>query len=347
MVRPLFMRPVYQSAVFREADLISVTDLRKVYRQGNREVVALDGVTMDVPQGSIHGIIGHSGAGKSTLVRCLTLLDRPTSGSVALNGKDLTNVSDKELLTARRRIGMVFQHANLFDSRTTEENVAFPLELTGQSKEERAKKVQDLLRLTGLTDFAKAYPSQLSGGQRQRVGIARALAADPDVLLCDEPTSALDPRTTEEILDLIRSLRDRLNITVLVITHEMHVVKRICDSVSLLEGGKIVESGALSEVVSAGGRLSEAVLPLPGNAASIAEGPILELLYSGDQAYSPVISAITKTFGIDVNVLAGSIEELGTNKFAHLRLQLDPSTDVDAVLQFLTDRGISATVKGA
>ncbi|APF41598.1 methionine ABC transporter ATP-binding protein [Neomicrococcus aestuarii] len=327
--------------------MISVTDLRKVYRQGNREVVALDGVTMDVPQGSIHGIIGHSGAGKSTLVRCLTLLDRPTSGSVALNGKDLTNVSDKELLTARRRIGMVFQHANLFDSRTTEENVAFPLELTGQSKEERAKKVQDLLRLTGLTDFAKAYPSQLSGGQRQRVGIARALAADPDVLLCDEPTSALDPRTTEEILDLIRSLRDRLNITVLVITHEMHVVKRICDSVSLLEGGKIVESGALSEVVSAGGRLSEAVLPLPGNAASIAEGPILELLYSGDQAYSPVISAITKTFGIDVNVLAGSIEELGTNKFAHLRLQLDPSTDVDAVLQFLTDRGISATVKGA
>ncbi|WP_183666084.1 methionine ABC transporter ATP-binding protein [Neomicrococcus aestuarii] len=326
--------------------MISVTDLRKVYRQGNREVVALDGVTMDVPQGSIHGIIGHSGAGKSTLVRCLTLLDRPTSGSVALNGKDLTNVSDKELLTARRRIGMVFQHANLFDSRTTEENVAFPLELTGQSKEERAKKVQDLLRLTGLTDFAKAYPSQLSGGQRQRVGIARALAADPDVLLCDEPTSALDPRTTEEILDLIRSLRDRLNITVLVITHEMHVVKRICDSVSLLEGGKIVESGALSEVVSAGGRLSEAVLPLPGNAATIAEGPILELLYSGDQAYSPVISAITKTFGIDVNVLAGSIEELGTNKFAHLRLQLDPSTDVDAVLQFLTDRGISATVKG-
>ncbi|WP_271394654.1 methionine ABC transporter ATP-binding protein [Neomicrococcus lactis] len=327
--------------------MISITDLRKVYRQGSRDVVALDGVSLDVPQGNIHGIIGHSGAGKSTLVRCLTLLDRPTSGTVAINGKDLTNVSDKDLLTARRRIGMVFQHANLMDSRTTEENVTFPLELTGTPKDVREKKVQDLLRLTGLADFAKAYPSQLSGGQRQRVGIARALAADPDVLLCDEPTSALDPRTTEEILDLIRSLRDRLNITVLIITHEMHVVKRICDSVSLLEGGKIVESGNLSEVVAASGRLSEAVLPLPGAATSIADGPIVELLYSGDQAYTPVISAITRTFDIDVNVLAGSIEELGSSRFAHLRLQLDPSADVDAVVQFLSDRGIKATVKGA
>lgn len=325
--------------------MISVNDLRKVYLQGNREVVALDGVSLDVPQGSIHGIIGHSGAGKSTLVRCLTLLDRPTSGSVAINGKDLTNVSDKELLTARRRIGMVFQHANLLDSRTTEENVAFPLELTGTPKDVRQKKVEELLRLTGLTSFAKAYPSQLSGGQRQRVGIARALAVDPDVLLCDEPTSALDPRTTDEILDLIRDLRDRLNITVLVITHEMHVVKRICDSVSLLEAGKIVESGKLAEVVSTSERLSGAIMPLPGDAATITEGPILELLYSGDQAYSPVISSITRTFDLDVNVLAGSIEELGSSKFAHLRLRLDPSADVDAVVQFLNDRGIKATVK--
>lgn len=326
--------------------MISVKDLRKVYLQGNREVVALDGVSLEVPQGSIHGIIGHSGAGKSTLVRCLTMLDRPTSGSVAINGKDLTNVSDKELLTARRRVGMVFQHANLLDSRTTEDNIAFPLELTGTPKDVRDKKVEELLRLTGLTKFAKAYPSQLSGGQRQRVGIARALAVDPDVLLCDEPTSALDPRTTDEILDLIRDLRDRLNITVLVITHEMHVVKRICDSVSLLESGKIVESGKLSEVVASSERLSAAILPLPGDAATTADGPILELLYSGDQAYSPVISAITRTFDLDVNVLAGSIEELGNSKFAHLRLQLDRSADVDAVVQFLNDRGIKATVKG-
>ena len=216
--------------------MITVTDLTKVYHQGRREVRALDGVSLTVPEGSIHGIIGHSGAGKSTLVRCLTLLDRPTSGRVEINGVDLTAARDAALRTARRRIGLVFQQANLFDSRTIADNVGYPLELIGVDKATRAAKVAELLGLVGLADAGQAYPAQLSGGMRQRVGIARALATDPDVLLFDEPTSALDPKTTDEILDLIMQVRGRGGLAVLVITHEMHVVKRICDSVSLLSG---------------------------------------------------------------------------------------------------------------
>ncbi|WP_431709706.1 methionine ABC transporter ATP-binding protein [Glutamicibacter uratoxydans] len=328
--------------------MITIKDLRKVYRQGSDTVVALDGVSLEVPTGKIHGIVGHSGAGKSTLVRCLTLLDRPTSGSVNVNGQDLTNVSDSKLRDARRRIGMVFQHANLFDSRTTAQNVAYPLELTGVSKSEISRKVSELLELVGLAKFANAYPSQLSGGQRQRVGIARALATDPDVLLCDEPTSALDPQTTDEILELVKKLRDRLNITVLIITHEMHVVKQACDSVSLLEAGRIVEHGELAEVINTpGSRLAATLLPLPGDTPTgETQGPILDLLYSGEQASEPVISMITRTFDIDVNVLAGSVEQLGEHQFAHLRIQLPLGTDVARVREHLLANGVAVTEKG-
>ena len=328
--------------------MITVSDLRKVYRQGSNDVVALGGVSLEVPTGKIHGIVGHSGAGKSTLVRCLTLLDQPTSGTVSVNGKELTNVSADELRDARRRIGMVFQHANLFDSRTTEQNVGYPLELTGTPKKEIAAKVAELLELVGLAKFAKAYPSQLSGGQRQRVGIARALATDPDVLLCDEPTSALDPKTTDEILELVKKLRERLNITVLIITHEMHVVKQACDSVSLLEGGFIVEHGDIASVITnAEGRLAHTLLPLPGDAPrSAGAGTILDLLYTGDQATEPVISAVSRTFNIDVNVLAGSVEQLSDQQYAHLRIQLPVDADVEAITNYLKSNGIAVTVKG-
>lgn len=248
----------------KESPVIAVKDLKKVYHQANREIRALDGVTIEVPNDSVHGVIGQSGAGKSTLVRCLALLDRPTSGTVEINGVDLAHVRSGELRRARRRLGVVFQHANLFDSRTIASNVAYPLELAGVGRSERSAKVTELLGLVGLGEAANAHPAQLSGGQRQRVGIARALATDPDVLLCDEPTSALDPRTTDEILDLIADIKVRLGLAVLVITHEMHVVKRICDSVSLLEAGLVVESGPLAEVVGRlGGRLGEMLLQLP------------------------------------------------------------------------------------
>src|SRR5690625_59393 len=230
--------------------MISVRELTKVYRQPTRDVVALDNINLDIDDGEIHGIIGRSGAGKSTLVRCLTLLDRPTKGEVIVGNQNLTAVSDKELRNARRRIGMVFQHANLLSSRTVADNISLPLEIVNTKATERRQKALELIELVGLTGLEDTYPAQLSGGQRQRVGIARALAADPDVLLCDEPTSALDPGTTDEILGLIRSVADRLNLTVVVITHEMSVVKTLCDSVSLLEAGAIVESGKLSTVAA-------------------------------------------------------------------------------------------------
>jgi D-methionine transport system ATP-binding protein len=326
--------------------MITVTDLRKVYQQGKKEVVALDGVTLSVPKGSIHGIIGHSGAGKSTLVRCLTLLDRPTSGSVSIDGTELSSVKDSEIRAARRRIGMVFQHANLMDSRTAAGNVAHPLELVKTPKEQIRAKVAQLLKLVGLEGFENAYPSQLSGGQRQRVGIARALAADPDVLLCDEPTSALDPATTDEILDLIQDLTKRLQLTVLIITHEMNVVKRVCGSVSLLAKGRIVEHGALQDVAGdLDSKLARALLPLPASeplAGALQRGPVLEILFSGESAKEPVLTGVARHFDIDLNVLAGSVETLGGEQFGHLRVQLAEDADADAVLDYLHQRGIGA-----
>ncbi|XAS66250.1 ATP-binding cassette domain-containing protein [Micrococcaceae bacterium Sec5.7] len=326
--------------------MITVTDLRKVYRQGKKEVVALDGVTLSVPKGSIHGIIGHSGAGKSTLVRCLTLLDRPTSGSVSIDGKELSSVKDSEIRAARRRIGMVFQHANLMDSRTATGNVAHPLELVKTPKDTIRARVAELLKLVGLEGFEGAYPSQLSGGQRQRVGIARALAADPDVLLCDEPTSALDPATTDEILDLIQDLTRRLQLTVLIITHEMHVVKRVCESVSLLSKGRVIEHGALRDVAGElDSRLARALLPLPPSEplkGALQGGPVLEILFSGESAKEPVLTGVARHFDIDLNVLAGSVETLGGQQFGHLRVQVAENVDHNAVMNYLHERGISA-----
>ncbi|MBD1540675.1 ATP-binding cassette domain-containing protein [Arthrobacter sp. IA7] len=331
--------------------MITVTDLRKVYRQGKKEVVALDGVSLSVPKGSIHGIIGHSGAGKSTLVRCLTLLDRPTSGSVNIDGTELSSVRDSEIRAARRRIGMVFQHANLMDSRTAAGNVAHPMELVKAPKDKIRAKVAELLKLVGLEGFENAYPSQLSGGQRQRVGIARALASDPDVLLCDEPTSALDPATTDEILDLIQDLTRRLQLTVLIITHEMHVVKRVCGSVSLLSKGRVIESGPLAEVASdLDSKLARALLPLPASEpikGALQAGPVLEILFSGDGAKEPVLTGVARHFDIDLNVLAGSVETLGGQQFGHLRVQLGDDADCDAVLGYLRSRGISVKLAGS
>lgn len=331
--------------------MITVTDLRKVYRQGKKEVVALDGVSLSVPKGSIHGIIGHSGAGKSTLVRCLTLLDRPTSGSVNIDGTELSSVKDSEIRAARRRIGMVFQHANLMDSRTAAGNVAHPLELVKTPKDTVRAKVAELLKLVGLEGFENAYPSQLSGGQRQRVGIARALASDPDVLLCDEPTSALDPATTDEILDLIQDLTRRLQLTVLIITHEMHVVKRVCGSVSLLARGRVVEAGELADVAAElDSTLARALLPLPASEplkGALQTGPVLEILFSGESAKEPVLTSVARHFDIDLNVLAGSVETLAGQQFGHLRVQLADGADYDAVLGYLRDRGISAKLAAA
>lgn len=325
--------------------MISIQDLSKIFRQGRREVIALDGVSLEIPAGSIHGIIGRSGAGKSTLVRCLTLLDRPTSGTVSVNGVDLTAASQADLRQARRRIGMVFQNANLLSSRTVLDNVTFPLEVTHQSKEARRSKARELISLVGLEGMEKSFPSQLSGGQRQRVGIARALASDPDVLLCDEPTSALDPSTTNDILELIRSLSQRLGLTVIVITHEMHVVKQLCDSVSLLLDGRIVEAGPLTDVASTlGSQLSMALLPLPEIQDDGAT--YLEVLAHGDSAEKPVASLISSAFPVEVRIAAGTVEQLSGARFAHYLLSVDSAATtnpgIPALIEHLEQHGFTA-----
>lgn len=331
--------------------MITVTDLKKVYRQPNREIRALDGVTLTVPADSVHGVIGQSGAGKSTLVRALALLDRPTSGTVEINGAELTAVRSAQLRQARRRLGLVFQNANLFDSRTIAGNVAYPLELAGLGRAERLAKAQELLGLVGLGDAGAAYPAQLSGGQRQRVGIARALATDPDVLLCDEPTSALDPATTGEILDLIANLKARLGLAVLIITHEMSVVKRICDSVSLLEAGRLVESGPLVDVVGRfGSRLSELLLALPPTPEpDAAAGVTLEVLDAVAPGAVPALTAVGRELGVDLPVLAGTVETLGGTAFHRQRVLVPPPLQVDDVLAALQRSGAKAgrTASGA
>lgn len=326
--------------------MIAVTDLRKVYQQTNREIQALAGVTLSVPADSVHGVIGQSGAGKSTLVRCLALLDRPTSGTVEIDGVDLTAVRASELRQARRRLGVVFQHANLFDSRTILANVTYPLELVGTDRGQRTAKAQELLDLVGLGDAGAAYPAQLSGGQRQRVGIARALATDPDVLLCDEPTSALDPATTGEILDLISALKVRLGLAVLVITHEMGVVKRICDSVSLLEDGRVIQTGGLVEVVGDfGSRLSESLIGLPPSApVDPASGATIEVLEAADPDAVPALVASERHFGANLPVLAGTIEHLGGTTFKRLRVLVPARLAPGEVVAELHRHGASAAV---
>lgn len=229
--------------------MMVIERLSKVYAGEGRP--ALNEVSLTVPDGAIYGILGRSGAGKSTLIRCLNLLERPTSGRILMNGQDITQLTSRELRQHRQRTGMIFQHFNLLHARTVADNVAVPLEIAGQPRAQREARVAELLALVGLHDKARAFPSQLSGGQKQRVGIARALAARPDVLLCDEATSALDPETTASVLALLADINRQLGLTIVLITHELEVVKAICDHAALLEQGQLIESGSLSELLQA------------------------------------------------------------------------------------------------
>ena len=230
--------------------MIKLSNITKVFQQGNRTIQALNNVSLHVPAGQIYGVIGASGAGKSTLIRCVNLLERPTQGSVLVGGQELTALSESELTKARRQIGMIFQHFNLLASRTVFGNIALPLELDNTPRDEIKRRVTELLDLVGLSEKQDAYPANLSGGQKQRVAIARALASNPKVLLCDEATSALDPATTRSILELLKDINRRLGLTILLITHEMDVVKRICDCVAVISNGELIEQDSVSEVFS-------------------------------------------------------------------------------------------------
>nr|WP_221473746.1 ATP-binding cassette domain-containing protein [Planomonospora venezuelensis] len=312
--------------------------MRKVYRDRGREVVALGGVDLRVRQGEIFGVLGQSGAGKSTLLRCVNLLERPTAGTVSVAGQELTALGEAELRRARQRIGMIHQHFALLSSRTVAGNVAFPLEVMGAGRAERGRRVAELLELVGLADKAGAYPGQLSGGQKQRVGIARALAGNPSVLLSDEATSALDPGTTQSILALLKTLNRELGLTVLLITHEMHVVKGVCDSVAVMRDGLVEESGGITELIARpGSRLAAELFPLPEP-----EPGNVTITFTG-RADEPVVSEVVRKFDVDVSILGGALEEVAGVSVGRLRVRLDGGERA-AALGYLAERGLLVEV---
>ncbi|MBD2731207.1 ATP-binding cassette domain-containing protein [Nostoc sp. FACHB-892] len=304
--------------------MIEFTDVRKVYNQGSQKVLALDGVSLLVKPGEIFGVLGQSGAGKSTLIRCVNQLEKPTSGSVVVDGQEMTKLSGDKLRQARQRIGMIFQHFNLLSCRTVVENIAFPLEVMGYSRLKRRAKVEELISLVGLTGKADAYPAQLSGGQKQRVGIARALAGEPKVLLSDEATSALDPQTTRSILDLLRDLNKRMGLTILLITHEMAVVKQICDSVAVLNAGKIVEKGYVSDLIAKPESfLAQEFFPHRNGYKPKPGAVIATIAFAGEQASKPIFATLARNFDVDVNILSGSVETVGDRRVGQFHVELE------------------------
>lgn len=312
--------------------MITFDNITKTYG-GKAKVQALKGISLTIHDGEIFGIIGKSGAGKSTLVRCINMLEKPTTGKVIIDDKELTAMSDSQLRQERKNIGMIFQHFNLLSSRTVYDNIAFPLELAGASKEVIKSKVQSLLELVDLTEREFNYPSQLSGGQKQRVGIARALASDPKILLCDEATSALDPQTTKSILSLLKDINKRLGITIILITHEMAVVKEICDRVAVIEGGVIKEEGRVIDVFTnpTSDTMKEFVksvinmeLPQGIRNMGLSDQPspdshmLVRLRFKGNATNEPLVVQVARKFGIDVSVLYGNIDYIQNVPFGYL-----------------------------
>ena len=341
--------------------MIELKNIDVTFQNGSHEFKAVDNVSLKINKGEIFGIVGPSGAGKSTLVRVINLLQRPTNGEVIIEGSDITKFNRKQLRKTRLNIGMIFQHFNLLSSRNVFENVALPLELANWPKEKITSRVNELLDLVGLTHRAKAYPSQLSGGQKQRVAIARALGPAPKVLLCDEATSALDPQTTQSILALLKEINQKLGITILLITHEMGVVKSICDSVALLDQGSIIEQGEVGwffahakaplarEFIRSSLHLE---IPAPyrerlHKTATDGQIPLLRLGFSGNTIDTPAISHASRQFGIDVNILSASIEQIGHSRFGFLLVELQGDESAQqATIAYLQQQQIDVEVLG-
>ena len=340
--------------------MIRFEHVSKRFSDGTRTVEAVKDVSLDIEQGSIAGIIGFSGAGKSTLARCINLLERPTQGKVIVGGTELTALSEQELRRQRQKIGMIFQQFNLFASRTVYGNIAYPLEHRGMTKGEIRRRVYELLDLVGLREKEHAYPAQLSGGQKQRVAIARALANRPEVLLSDESTSALDPQTTKSILHLLKDLNQKLGITIVVITHEMQVVKEICDKVYVMDAGRVVESGDVFQVFScpretitrdfvmSTSNLSQIDELLHDPAKPIHLGPedyLIRLRYLERSTSEALISHISRQYEIDVNILLGSIELIEGNPLGGLVAVLTgPHDRVCGAMEYLSKRNVLAEV---
>lgn len=310
--------------------MITLENINKVYSNG---LHAVKNVNLKIEKGDIFGIIGLSGAGKSSLIRLINRLEEPTSGKIIINGEDILSLSKEKLLEKRKKIGMIFQHFNLLSSKTVEENIAFSLEIAKWDKKDIAKKVAELLEIVGLEDKAKYYPSQLSGGQKQRVSIARALANNPDILLSDEATSALDPKTTKSILQLIKEIQAKFGLTVVMITHQMEVVKELCNKVAIMSDGEIVEEGGIHHIFTE--PKSPITKELIANIQDEVEFDyfktkgkyIINVKFLGSSAQEPIISRVIKEYGIDVSILGGSIDKLATMKIGHLFLELSGSIE--------------------
>src|SRR3954468_24951803 len=290
--------------------MITIKNVKKIFSTKQGDVTAVTDVNLEIQEGEIFGVIGYSGAGKSTLIRMLNGLEIPTDGSVTVANKQVSHIKGSELRTARQKIGMIFQHFNLLWSRTVRENIAFPLEIAGISKEKRMKRVDELIKLVGLEGRENAYPSQLSGGQKQRVGIARALANNPKVLLCDEATSALDPQTTDSILDLLVDINEKLGLTIVLITHEMHVIRKICHRVAVMEDGKVVEMGPVLDVfktpqqpitkrfVQQVTEPEETIETIEHLLGLYPSGQVIQLSFVGEGAEKPLMTNLIRNYDI-------------------------------------------------
>lgn len=302
--------------------MISFKNITKTFKTKNTVVHALEDINLEVARGDIYGVIGFSGAGKSTLIRMVNALEKPDRGSVVVNGKDIADLERKELRSFRKNIGMIFQHFNLLESRTVAQNIALPLQLSRWPKQKIQQRVEELLQFVELADKASSYPKELSGGQKQRVGIARALALNPEILLCDEATSALDPRTTDSILELLKKVNRQLNVTILMITHQMNVISEVCNKVAVLEKGKLVESGSVIDVFgnpqkeTTRGFIKTVINDqLPKRVVEYLksyEGPqkVVRLRFDGKNADEPVMSLAIKETGVNISILYGTVTEL-------------------------------------
>jgi len=311
--------------------MIEVDRVSKVFGRGTSSVSALDDVSLRVDRGEIHGVIGQSGAGKSTLIRCVNRLETVSSGTIRVGGEDITRMHGPALRRARQQMGMIFQGFNLLSTRTVAANISLSLEIAGMPRAERRTRVEELLRLTGMTSRGDAYPAQLSGGQKQRVGIARALATSPAILLSDEATSALDPATTGTILDLLRSLNRELGLTILLITHEMEVIRRICHRVTVLEHGAVMESGAVSTLaLRAESRVSRALFGTPQKDAS---DPQLHVVVpvDGEHAVAPLFAELSRRFSVEPRVVKGAVEAVGERPIGQFVLAFDPGVSEEPV----------------
>lgn len=341
--------------------MIKLENITKVFQQGTRTIQALSNVSLHVPAGQIYGVIGSSGAGKSTLIRCVNLLERPSSGRVLVDGQDLTALSERELTQARRQIGMIFQHFNLLNSRTVFGNVALPLELGSLTREEIKRRVTELLTLVGLADKQDAWPANLSGGQKQRVAIARALASNPKVLLCDEATSALDPATTRSILELLKDINRRLGLTILLITHEMDVVKRICDQVAVISHGELIENDSVSEVFShpktpLAQQFIQSTLHLDipddyqarlSDTAKNGSVPLLRLEFTGKSVDAPLLSEAARRFNVNNNIISAQMDYAGGVKFGIMLAEMGGSeADAKAAIAWLQENHVKVEVLG-